>query len=345
MKKRLFYLDFIRVVAVLAVFGCHFTRELEYSGVGFTTKILPDYIFNVYMGSFGVGLFFIASGASLMYVYQDGIQIGKFFKKRFIAIYPMFWLAYIAAFLYDFYLYKGVNLQYPISRFVLTVLGMDGYLGFYFPNYYLLGEWFLGCLIILYLLFPLLFFGVKKYPVITALIAGAIFAAGSFWSFHNAYIMPPECWFFMRIPEVLFGMYYIEYIRKVRWPILVLSLVILISLQSAEIILAGQVQILKTVPVCVAAFLVLSFVSDFVKGRLFVSFCKLIGKYSYAIFLSHHFIMRKFFPHFYGVVLQRGGVLILFFLTIAVVGVAVVLLYKLNSKILQLLNQREGKVI
>lgn len=326
-------MDLVRTAAVVAVFGCHFTRELEYSGVGFVMKILPDFIFNVYMGSFGVGLFFIISGASLMYVYGDALDIRRFYKKRFWAIYPMFWIAYIAAFLFEFYVNKGLNLPYPLSRFLLTGIGMDGYLGVYFPNYYLLGEWFLGCLILLYLIFPILRYGVKKYPVFTAVIALVIFAAGSFYSFHHAYIMTPECWVFMRIPEMLFGMYFVEYIKKVRWPMLLGSLAILISLQLTDLMLQGQVQILKTVPVCIAAFLVLAFLADYIECRPLCALCRVIGKYSYGIFLSHHFIMRKLFPHFYGMTLQRSEVIILFLLTVVIVGIFSRLLIEWDGRI------------
>ena len=72
-KKRLYYLDIIKLCALVLVFVCHYTRSLESRGVGFVCKVLPDSIFHLYIGSFGVTLFFIASGASLMYVYQKEI--------------------------------------------------------------------------------------------------------------------------------------------------------------------------------------------------------------------------------------------------------------------------------
>ena len=87
-KKRLYYLDIIKLCALVLVFVCHYTRSLESRGVGFVCKVLPDSIFHLYIGSFGVTLFFIASGASLMYVYQEKLNVKNYFKKRFLGIYP-----------------------------------------------------------------------------------------------------------------------------------------------------------------------------------------------------------------------------------------------------------------
>ena len=67
-RERILYFDLIKLIAMLCVFVCHFTRSLEAAVVGFDFKILPDTVFSVYLGSFGVTLFFIVSGAALMYV-------------------------------------------------------------------------------------------------------------------------------------------------------------------------------------------------------------------------------------------------------------------------------------
>jgi len=67
--------------------------------------------FNIYIGDWGVSLFFIISGAALMYVYQEKLEYKRFYKKRFESLYPMFWMAYIIAFIGLFYLNKGMFLQ------------------------------------------------------------------------------------------------------------------------------------------------------------------------------------------------------------------------------------------
>ena len=88
---------------MLCVFVCHFTRSLEAAGVGFDFKILPDTVFSVYLGSFGVTLFFIVSGAALMYVYEEKIDIKTYIIKRLKGLYPLLRMTYLFAFFITFY--------------------------------------------------------------------------------------------------------------------------------------------------------------------------------------------------------------------------------------------------
>lgn len=84
-KERLLYLDLIKLVAVIMVFTIHFTRTLEYAQINFTTHVLPDTLFGMYLGSYGVTLFFIVSGAVLMYIYGDKeIDLASYYKKDFL---------------------------------------------------------------------------------------------------------------------------------------------------------------------------------------------------------------------------------------------------------------------
>lgn len=91
-----------------------------------------------------------------MYTYNEHFSIKEFFKKRVISLYPMFWIAYFNAFLYFFYINGSINHSVPKESLILTMLGMDGYLLYKIPNFYILGEWFLGCIILIYILFPIL---------------------------------------------------------------------------------------------------------------------------------------------------------------------------------------------
>ncbi|GHU42984.1 acyltransferase [Clostridia bacterium] len=334
-KQRLLYLDIVRVIAVITVLVCHYTRELEYQSVGFVTKLLPDYPFGVYLGSLGVSLFFIISGASLMYVSGEKLKIGTFYKKRFLNIYPMFWIAYLLAFLYNFWENRGMQYLYPKSRFLLTLFGMDGYTEWFGANYYLLGEWFLGCLIFLYLLFPLLRMGTVKYPKQTVVIAAVIYLVGSILGkMYDGVGMPVQCWFFMRIPEFLFGMYFVRYIKTVSPPLLVGSLAVLAVTAVVDFRWIGAVHI--TVVVGIASFLFLVFVSKYLEFMPIQKFCGLISKYSYAVFLSHHFLYAKILPHFNGIVLSRSGVYFTFAICICVIAVVSKLLLWANDKVLRL---------
>ena len=54
---------------------------LAAAGVGYDVKILPDTVCGVYLGDFGVCIFFVLSGISLMYTYQGKLDIKQYFKK------------------------------------------------------------------------------------------------------------------------------------------------------------------------------------------------------------------------------------------------------------------------
>ena len=65
----------------------------------------------------------------------------------------------------------------PSYRFIYTLLGVDGYLSAYQRNFYLIGEWFLGALVLCYIFFPFLRWLVKHIPFTTAavLLVGTYF--------------------------------------------------------------------------------------------------------------------------------------------------------------------------
>ena len=74
---------------------------------------------------------------------------------RAAATYPAFWLGFGALFLYGEVLH-GNNADVPRWRVIFSVLGLDGYLAPVTVTFYKIGEWFLGVILILYLVFPLL---------------------------------------------------------------------------------------------------------------------------------------------------------------------------------------------
>ena len=159
------------------------------------------------MGHIGVSLFFILSGASLMYSTRRGLEIRSYLKKRFLSIYPLYWITY-AAFFTHFYIINRLPMTVPKSSLLLSFLGMDGYLYYKIPCYYLVGEWFVGCILILYLLFPLLRRLVLEHPRATALVTAVLYVP---YLYVYPFQMENERLFFSRIPEFLFGMYFAVY--------------------------------------------------------------------------------------------------------------------------------------
>ncbi|MDE5966705.1 MAG: acyltransferase [Lachnospiraceae bacterium] len=286
-RERLFYLDFVRALAAVSIVITHYNAVFLYANPQINNcYVIHAFIFNIYIGGFGVSLFLIISGAALMYVYGHACDLKRFYIKRWKTLYPMFWLAYLISF-FIIYIYMGnwKTTAVPKSRLILSLLGIDGYLADIMPTFYLVGEWFLGFIIIFYLVFPLLRWCINKHPVLLAVIVLGIYIA---LEMNYPFTFVSSKNLFVRLPELLFGMYFIKYIKRVRWPAAAAGLAVLILNQLCKPNFPVDVQ---TTYVGIAAFLVLVFVSQMVKNELFKGICAWISKYSYAIFLVHHIVI------------------------------------------------------
>ena len=293
-KKRLFYLDFVRAIAAISIVITHFNARYLYLNPPMPEKaVITTTVSNIYIGGWGVSLFFIISGAALMYVYGENCDVKKFYKKRFISIYPMFWMAYVVAFLYLFYTNKTIPGEgTPKINMIFSVLGFDGLLAENFAMFYVLGEWFLGAIILLYLIFPILRELVLKKPVLTVIGVLTIYFLIVFFydgNFNSAKII------FTRLPEIMFGMYFVKWGRKVNWKFAVLSVMILIL---NSIIKPEWSVNLQTTYVGIASFIVLVYLSYYLENVVVKKICNTISKYSYSIFLVHHVIIAKMMSTF-----------------------------------------------
>ncbi|WP_052098908.1 acyltransferase family protein [Paenibacillus stellifer] len=233
-KERLFYLDFIRALSVLSIVIFHFNASLGTRTIGII-KIFFDTYPNGNLGRIGVSLFFIISGAALMYTYKNDFAIKKYIKKRFLSIYPIFWTAYALVLLYYFYKYYALNPfspQVPKWTFVLSILGMDGYLVALIPNYYMIGEWFLGCIILLYICFPFLRILLMKFPKTLIFCSVSIYFVVVQFYFFNIQI---DYNILTRLPEFIFGMCFVQYIKKVNIYQFIISTLIVVLLFTKEI--------------------------------------------------------------------------------------------------------------
>lgn len=332
-KERLFYLDFIRAIAAITIIMTHFNARYIYMGAQYVYKaIISTTFFNIYIGDWGVSLFFIISGAALMYVYDEKLELKKFYKKRFESIYPMFWIAYIIVFFVLFYLNKGMFLFAPKKNFILTIIGFDGYLASNIPTFYILGEWFLGCIILFYVIFPLLRYLTKKYPISLAIASIVIYLLFIF-RYHGAFNMAKIV--LVRMPEFLLGMYFVKYIKKINLPMLIVSIIIL----ALNTILKPQWSVsLQTTYVGISSFFILVYISDFFKNKLFVKVSNIISKYSYSIFLVHHVIIAQIMARVDLVQISRLGSYLLFFGCCVIIAICAWLLYQVHTLVMKLLK-------
>lgn len=320
-KPRLFYLDWIRAIAAILIVVTHFNNPYLES-----TRFFVNRPFGIYIGGLGVSLFLIISGAALMYNYGDreSLDLRTFYTKRAKTLYPMFWVAFVVANILLFIRNNGYIFvpRHKITA-IFSLFGMDGYASaFGVGTFYVLGEWFLGFIILFYIVFPLLRVGVNKMPIATVCIVLALYAATvAFFTFYQIPRVPSDILLTTRLPELVFGMIFVKFIKKVPHWLAAVSFVIL-ALQQLTHILKDNIAV--TV-VGIFAFLLLSYIGELVKSFKPLSACtKFISAYSYPIFLVHHVLIMQVFTVIYPVWLNRWqayGLLIAEFVVILVLSV------------------------
>lgn len=174
-QKRLFYLDVIRVACAILIVVYHFPLSL--SGE-------VDILHATVNGSWGmtpVYCFFMVSGAAMMYKYgrEEKLNVAAFYQKRFLHLYPLFWIAYVIGFFAVFWQLRHLY-DIPSWSIIWSVLGIDGWIVNWIPTFYMVGEWFLGSILMLYLAFPAVRFFWKKNRQITMGVS-FLAAACLFW--------------------------------------------------------------------------------------------------------------------------------------------------------------------
>ncbi len=286
-KERIFYLDFVRAVATILIVMTHYNAIFLYMNPPRPEKsVITSSISKVYIGDVGVSLFLIISGAALMYVYDAKMDWMKFYKKRFLNIYPMFWIAYFGAFLYKFYVNRGINPDIPRYRIIYSVLGIDSYLSSWGQvNFAIVGEWFLGFIIGFYLIFPILRKWIEKSPISLGIVSLVLFVAFVIMKNpHNSILLP------VLLPRLIFGMYFVKSGKKVSWKVALAAFGVIIL----NAVLPWNVESnIQSTYIGIAMFLVLVYVADFLKWFPFRRACSLICKYSYSIFIVHHIIILE----------------------------------------------------
>ncbi|MCX6445189.1 MAG: acyltransferase [Actinobacteria bacterium] len=127
-SKRLDYLDLLRVLALGSVIVFHYFFNGISKGT-VTSVSLPGFAGIAKYGYLGVELFFLISGFVILYSTQNRTA-REFVKKRFIRLYPMYWMAIIVIFVITnlpFWSNKGPQLSKALWNLTMfpTAFGED----------------------------------------------------------------------------------------------------------------------------------------------------------------------------------------------------------------------------
>lgn len=177
MKKRIIGLDILRVIGIIFIFCYHVTDS--YISLGGTGAGVFNAMTFFSIVSRPASLFlFLISGFALMYNREGELKLKDYYLRRFKGLYIPFYVAYVIMLGIGVVLLKWAPWQFiPRRKFVYTILGIDGLASKFSPNFYLIGEWFMSCIVICYLLFPLLSLLQKKAKYLTLCILLAAYVA------------------------------------------------------------------------------------------------------------------------------------------------------------------------
>lgn len=173
-KEHLPGLDVFRIMLALLVFCFHSLLN----GCSYT-RILNPFIS---MGAISMTGFFMLSGFSLFYNYGDKDltnlgNISTFYKKRIISVFPIYWIVALVYVLVRVVL-KGADIIENIILAPIEFLGIQSAFNSLFLVSHNNGTWFISCIAISYLLFPLIANIIKqlkfKHKLVLFLVLSAI---------------------------------------------------------------------------------------------------------------------------------------------------------------------------
>lgn len=211
--SRISSIDFMRVVGFLMIVAAHFIGAVSRNGVD------HNYFHKYYLGGVGVSFFIIASGASLYVSTKNNFDLKTYIKKRIANIYPYFWICYIVVAVFLFLSFSTVCLGNDPVRLLITFLALDGFFHSTISNtYYLIGEWFIGFILFVYILFPIVAWLKNKniYVAITVVlilsyitIQNTDYIGDHFFLWNKDPFWNP----FSRLPEILLGALIIDLLQ------------------------------------------------------------------------------------------------------------------------------------
>lgn len=311
-SNRLYNLDFIRVIATLTIILFHYNVWTERI-VSPAVLLVRNYSF---LGAVGVSLFIVLSGAALFHSTRNSFDIRAFYKGRFLALFPMFYLVY-GCFMVLALVFQQYDLSVHRSPFVvlLTVAGLDGLLSTVVPTYYITGEWFLGCIVILYLIFPgvrWLFHFNKNLALLLAVLLFLLLEN------YYAFPFPLQRLPLFRLAEFVFGMYFMSHLAKgIRFDCMIVG-VLLASLLALNVFAEPVAHSIGMNVYGMLAFVVISHLSKLFAGESIAPIVTFLSRYSYPAFLVHHVILKQMLI-FTGPLIHSVSINLLFFSLLVII--------------------------
>lgn len=202
-KEKIVALDFLRTFCAVGIIFYHISC---YAGEQ-ASRVFHSYANGDY-GAILVGVFLLISGTVLYYNYQQIPSLKTFYYRRWKTMYPAFYLAWAGFASALCLMNRGSIWGAPAYKFILTLLGVDGYFNYLGPTFYLVGEWFFGAIVILYVIYPILMKVVNRFGWMVLLVLLPLW----FWQDNTTvFKVHPECNLIYCILQFVLGMLIAKY--------------------------------------------------------------------------------------------------------------------------------------
>ena len=210
-----------------------------------------------------------------------------------------FYFAYIIYFLIKVFTYKTIFIfgGVPKWRFIFTIFGIDEYLAANGIRTFSLGvgEWFLGCIVFCYLVYPLLFRAHRNNRYLTFVIMTAwyVFINYNYYKFN--FVIASHMNFLCQVYNFYLGILLIdkETLPKLKKWLLVITIPIILFFYfySRNLVLPDNI---KTTIVIVSIFITFYILEGFISSIGWLKrFTMFFTKISLEIYLVHHFIIYQ----------------------------------------------------
>lgn len=340
--QRLLSMDVMKVLTFLLIIFYHYFMNLD------VHDLFPPVVYsndNIHIATFAVALFFLLSGFGLMLSSRrkwEGCRV--YYKKRIFRILLPFYIVWFFCFIYQFFKMRGwpFDDEIPLWKFIYTVLGVDEFACMHgIENFSMgIGEWFLGCLICMYVLFPVLRQVLERWKHGAFAVISVLWLVLVFWNPFGDLL--PHLNFWYKLYEFILGMYlgmiYQQMDRRilaVTVPVIVCILLpFAIPLPSAILITFFAAAVFLTV---------LVFEARLPRGGKLEGFLKWFTGYSFEIYLVHHVVIYEVTAWFLNHPCDKKEAIILFVCELVLMLLLARAVLVLEEKILAGLEKIEKK--
>ena len=282
-KKKLKGIIFTRACCCLGIiiyhYFCHSKGEFKFF----------YHTANSHFGFMFVTSFFCISGVVLYYNYPKIISIKSFYYKRWKSILLPYYICYIYFFLRTAFDKHKLFYRGDWIRIFISLTGLDGYLSLRIKTYGLIGEWFIGPLIIIYVIYPLLLFQISKFNIIInniiiCFLYFLMYKKNIFSYCKTMNIITCITSFYFGIETLRFQNFYLTNKKSFILSCFLLILLCTIKIEINIDIIIFQIQ-------GFSLFIVLYQIGEYVMETKWNLLFNEIGNLSYSIFLFHHKII------------------------------------------------------